>query len=58
MDPRVELLDKIDRYEEALKYIIECLGPKPPNCGCMGCSYEMGEALDAARDALGLPTPH
>jgi len=40
--------------DAAFRQIEAVLGPKPPDCGCTGCAFEMGEALRLEREALAL----
>ena len=50
-------VDVPDPFAQALREIVNVLGPDYPACagiGCDGCEAEMGEALRIARRALGL----
>jgi hypothetical protein len=49
---------KLEMYRKALQEVYNVLGPYGRACSdnkCLGCAYEMGEAFEAARKALGIP---
>lgn len=48
----------MDPFRDALLEIVNVLGPfRVCSCGCEGLREEAQEALDIARDALGLARP-
>ena len=52
VETRRDLMGERDGLLDALRKIVNALGPEPPDCGCDGCGVEMKLALDTARVAL------